>query len=231
MVMMVFLFTIYSLQSYAQTINTDDPNKNFNRAMFVFNEQLDRIILKPIASLYNIIIPKPLNQGIHNFFNNINTLPTIANDILQLHLYQMMNDSWRLVINTTIGIGGLFDMASRMNLKFYSNDFGLTLARWGYQNSNYFVLPFFGSSTVRDGIGLPVDYFVLSIYPHIYPKRARYALYGLGVINRRAQLLKVEPVLAEVAIDKYVFARDAYLQRRTYQIDMNQHLGVIRASQ
>ena len=224
-----FLLMTFSLQSHAGN-NSEDPYEHFNRSMFAFNEQLDRIILKPLASLYNKIIPKPLNQGVHNFFNNINTLPTIANDILQFHFYQMMNDSWRLAVNTTVGIGGLFDIASRINLQPYSNDFGLTLARWGYHNSSYFVLPFFGSTTVRDGVGLPIDYLAFSIYPHIYPKRARYALYGLGVIDRRAQLLKVEPVLEEIAIDKYVFARNAYLQRRTYQMEENQQLGWIRGS-
>jgi len=205
----------------------DDPSENFNRAMFIFNEKVDNIVLKPLATLYNKILPTPLNQGITNFFNNIRTVPTIANDILQLHFYQTLNDSWRLVINTTIGIGGLFDVATRMGLTPYTNDFGLTLARWGYQNSYYLVLPFFGPSSFRDGVSLFVDYYAFSVYPRIYPARTRYVIYGVGVVDRRAQLLQFQTVLEEAALDKYVFIRNAYLQRRSYEKEQNQNQGII----
>lgn len=223
----LMLFVVLFLQCTSSYANepVKDPYQGFNRAMFTFNDKLDQFILKPIATFYNKIMPKPLNQGVHNFYNNINTLPTIANDLLQLNFYQASNDLWRFGINTTIGIGGFFDMASRMQLKPYTNDFGLTLATWGYKNSNYVVWPFFGPSTVRDGIGLPVDYFAFSIYPYVEPTSTRYALYTLGVIDRRAQLLKFESVMEEAALDKYVFVRDAYMQRRTYQIQQNQQLG------
>src|SRR5579862_6706768 len=119
-----------------------DPLQKFNRAMFSFNDFLDKYILKPVATVYNKIMPRPLNQGVHNFFNNIGELPIMANDVLQLHFYQFANDFWRTGINTTIGVGGMFDMASRMQLPYYTNDFGMTLARWGYANSTYLVLPF-----------------------------------------------------------------------------------------
>lgn len=200
-----------------------DPLEGFNRAMFTFNDTLDTYLLKPIATLYNKIMPVPLNKGIHNVFFNINTLPTIANDLLQAHFYQASIDTWRVGINTTIGIGGLFDMADRMQLKPYTNDFGLTLATWGYTDSTYLVLPFFGSNTIRDGVGLPVDYFVFSLYPYINPPSLRYQLYGLWVIDRRAQLLKFQDVMEEAAIDRYVFFRNAYMQRRNYQIENNKH--------
>jgi phospholipid-binding lipoprotein MlaA len=196
-----------------------DSLEFFNRSMFQFNDLVDCYIAKPVAIIYNLIIPRPLNQGIHNFFLNIETIPTIANDILQLNLYQTLNDAWRLVINTTIGIGGLFDVASRLGLPYYKNDFGLTLAFWGYEDSTYIVLPFWGPRTVRDGIiGLPVDYYAFSIYPYIRPYRARYGLYALSVVDARAQLLQFQPVIEEVAVDKYVFMRNAYLQRRAFQI-------------
>lgn len=200
-----------------------DPFEGFNRAMFTFNDKLDIYLLKPIATLYNKIMPRPLNQGIHNVFFNINTLPTIANDVLQANFYQAANDVWRVGINTTIGIGGLFDVAQRMNLEPYSNDFGLTMARWGYADSNYLVLPFFGANTVRDALGIPVDYFGFSIYPYINPQSTRYQLYGLGIIDRRAQLLKFQEVLEEASLDKYIFVRSAYMQRRAYQIEENKH--------
>ncbi|OGT63266.1 MAG: hypothetical protein A3E85_06150 [Gammaproteobacteria bacterium RIFCSPHIGHO2_12_FULL_45_12] len=208
-----------------------DPLEKFNRGMFAFNEKLDAWVLKPVATFYNKIMPKPLNMGVSNFFNNLATVPTVANDILQFHFHQMANDLWRLGINTTIGIGGLFDIAQRMQLQPYSNDFGLTLAYWGYENSNYLVLPFFGPRTVRDGIGLPVDYFVFSVYPYIEPPSLRYQLFGLWVIDTRAQLLQFQSVLEAAAVDKYVFIRNAYLQRRAYQISQNQQLGTPEAVQ
>ena len=186
-----------------------------------------RLFLNPSPLSYNKIIPRPLNKGIHNVFTNIGNLPTIANDILQLHFYQMMNDAWRLAINTTIGIGGLFDVAARMGLEPYTNDFGLTLARYGWINSTYLVLPFFGPSTPRDGISIAVDYYGFSIYPYIYPTSTRYAIYALSVVDRRAQLLQFESVMEEAALDKYVFIRNAYLQRRSFLIEQNKNLGVI----
>lgn len=209
--------------SYPETPPQKDPLEGFNRAMFTLNDKIDIFILKPVATVYNKIMPRPLNKGIHNAFFNINTIPTVADDLLQANFYQATNDIWRIGINTTIGIGGLFDIAERMKLKPYSNDFGLTLARWGYTDSNYLVLPFFGPNTIRDAIGLPVDYFGFSVYPYITPPSLRYEIYGLGVIDRRAQLLKFQEVMEEASYDKYVFIRSAYMQRRAYQIEENNH--------
>lgn len=206
------------------SVLSHDPYERFNRAMFTFNDKIDTYLLKPIATAYNAIMPKPLNAGIHNFFNNIGELPTIANDILQLNPYQALNDSWRFLINSTIGIGGLFDVASRMGLKYYANDFGLTLAAWGWRESNYLVLPFFGPNTIRDVIEIPVDYYAFSLYPYIEPPSRGYQLYALGIIDRRAQLLQFQSVFEEAAIDKYVFTRNAYMQRRAYQIAENKRL-------
>jgi len=202
-----------------------DPYEPFNRAMFTFNDKIDKYFLKPIATVYNKIMPKPLNVGVHNFFNNIGTIPTIINDLLQFHFYQMTNDLWRLGINTTVGVGGFFDMATRMKLPFYINDFGLTLATWGYKNSNYIVLPFFGPNTIRDGVGIPVDYYAFSVYPHIQPPSLRYQIYAVGIVDRRAQLLQYQKVFEEATYDEYLFMRNAYLQRRNYQIEQNAHRG------
>jgi len=203
-----------------------DPLEGFNRAMFTFNDKLDIYLFKPIATFYNTIMPKPLNQGIHNFFNNLGEVPTIVNDLLQFNFYQMTNDFWRLGINTTIGIGGLFDIATRMYLPYFQNDFGLTLAVWGYEDSSYLVLPFLGSNTIRDGVfGIPVDYFEFSVYPYVQPQSRRYQLLGLFFIDHRANLLQFEPVLEEAAIDKYVFMRNAYMQHRAFQIEQVKHLG------
>lgn len=203
-----------------------DPYEKFNRHTFAFNDALDTHILQPVARFYNKIMPKPLNKGIHNFFLNLNTVSTIADDFLQFNFYQMTNDMWRFTINSTIGIGGLFDVASRMNLPFYENDFGMTLATWGYRKSNYLVLPFYGSYTVRDAMSLPVDYYALSAYQYIEPPRLGYAIYALGVVDWRAQTLKYNDLLDAAALDKYVFVRNAYMQRRAFQLEQNRHLGL-----
>lgn len=229
-----FLFLMITtciLQSPAQSAEPEtpfeqpDPYQKFNRAMFSLNDRLDIYFLKPVATFYNKIMPKPLNEGVNNFFRNIRELPTIANDLLQANFYQATKDFWRLAINTTVGVGGLFDIATRMNLPYYENDFGLTLSTWGYRQSNYLVLPFWGPNTLRDGISLSVDYFAFSIYPHINPTTTRYELYALGVLDRRAQLLQYQSVFDEAAIDKYAFVRNAYLQRRAFQIEQNAHLS------
>jgi phospholipid-binding lipoprotein MlaA len=212
-----FFSLIFSTFVFAQEADiTKDPYEGFNRVVYRFNDTLDRFVLKPIATGYNAIMPKPLNQGIHNVFLNLNNIPIIVNDFLQAEFYQATSDLWRLGINTTIGIGGLFDVASRMQLKQNTNDFGLTLAKWGYRNSNYLVLPFLGPSTVRDGIGIPVDYFAFSVYPYIHPDQTRYEIYALSVVDRRAQALQYQEIFEEAAYDKYVFIRNAYLQRRVY---------------
>lgn len=208
-----------------QESEVKDPLEGFNRAMFTFNDKLDIYLIKPIAQLYNAIMPKPLNQGVHNFFNNLGEVPTIANDLLQLNFYQMSKDVARLAINSTLGIGGLFDMATRMHLPYFQNDFGLTLAYWGYKDSSYLVLPFLGSNTIRDGIGIPFDYFEFTVYPYIKPQSTRYQLLALYVVDHRANLLQFEPVLEEAAIDKYVFMRNAYMQHRTFQIEQVKHLS------
>src|SRR3990167_93226 len=210
----------------AEEVTISDPFETYNRHTFAFNDALDRNILQPVARFYNKIMPKPLNQGVHNFFLNLNTVSTIVDDFLQFNFYQMTNDGWRLVINSTIGIGGLFDVATRMNLKYYENDFGMTLATWGWRKSNYLVLPFYGSYTVRDGFSLPFDFFLFSAYQFIEPPKLRYGLYAVSIVDWRAQTMKYNELFDVAAIDKYVFVRNAYMQRRAYQLDQNRHLGV-----
>lgn len=221
--LIVCLFMSFSAPLFAT--NPDDPYEPFNRAMFQFNDGLDRFILKPIATVYNAVIPKPVAKCMGNFFSNLDTVPTVINDLLQANFYQAASDSWRLVINSTVGILGFFDVASHMGLEPNAEDFGLTLAQWGYTKSNFLVLPFLGPSTVRDAVGWPINYYAFSVYPHIYPQEDRYALYGLGVIVRRADYLRFEGVMQQAALDKYIFMRDAYLQRRNHLIERNKQLG------
>jgi phospholipid-binding lipoprotein MlaA len=205
--------------------NPKDPYERFNRVMFNFNDSLDRNILKPVAELYNKIMPKPLGRGISNMFANIDTIPVIANDLLQANFYQATSDAWRLGLNSTIGLLGFFDVASKMGLEPNKEDFGLTLARWGFQDSNYLVLPFFGPSTVRDAIAMPINYQLFTIYPYIEPTQTRRAVYGLAVVVARADLLRFQNVFEQASFDKYAFMRNAYLQRRQYMIERNKELG------
>ncbi len=205
----------------APPTETADAFSNYNRVVFHFNDTLDRIFLKPVAKLYNKIIPKPLHKGITNFFSNIDNIPTIVNDLLQLKFYYAASDSWRLVINSTVGIVGFFDVGSRIGLMPHHEDFGLTLARWGYTHSNYFEVPFFGPGTIRDMLGWPVDYFFFSIYPRISNSVVRYSIYAVGVVDRRSNYLQYQSVFEQAAVNQYVFMRDAYLQHRNYQIEEN----------
>ncbi len=207
------------------TNNNKDPFELLNRAMYHFNDIVDRVALKPIATLYSDIVPKPLKKGISNIFTNIDTVPTIINDVLQANFYQAVSDSWRLAINSTLGIAGFFDLAKDMGLEPNYEDFGLTLARWGYENSTYLVVPFLGPSTIRDALAWYPNYEYFTIYPYINPDNARYAVYSTGIISRRSDALNYESVFQQVAVDKYVFLRDAYLQRRAYLIQRNKELG------
>lgn len=212
-------------ESDLENMTVKDPYESFNRGIFNFNEALDKAILKPVASVYNVILPPPVRKGVSNFFDNLNMVPTILNDLLQANFYQATSDTWRLGINSTVGLLGFVDVASKIGLEPNAEDFGLTLAQWGYTNSNYLVLPFFGPSTVRDGIGLPINYEFLSVYPYIHPMWKRYALYGLWVVSTRATLLNFEKISQQITFDKYVFQRDAYMQRRAYLIQRNHELG------
>ncbi len=226
-VMVLFATLAWAHVAFAayQPVNPQDPYEKFNRVMYRFNDFLDTYALKPVATLYVKIVPKPLVKGITNVYANIDTIPTVVNDVLQGNIYQATNDAWRLAINSSVGIIGFFDVATQLGLEPNKEDFGLTLARWGYTNSNYLVLPFFGPSSLRDGIGIPVDYYVFSIYPHINPIRTRYEVYGLGIVSRRADLLRFQSVFDQAALDRYVFLRDAYMQRRAYLIQRNKELG------
>lgn len=192
--------------------------------MFQVNKFLDKWILVPIATLYDTALPKPVHKSVTNFFDNLDMIPTVINDLLQTNFYQAVSDTWRFGINTTVGVGGLFDVASLIGLEPNCEDLGLTFAQWGYTHSNYLVLPFWGPKTIRDALAMPVNYF-LTIYPYIHPTRDQYILYGIYVINTRADLLHYKGLMQEASLDDYVFMRDAYLQRRNHQIERNHELG------
>jgi phospholipid-binding lipoprotein MlaA len=191
-----------------------DPFEKFNRKVYAFNTVVDKAIIRPIAKTYDFVMPSPVKKGVSNFFSNLDEVPTIANDLLQANFSQMCIDTGRFVINSTIGIGGLFDLAARMDLEKNHDDFGITLAKWGARKSPYLVLPILGPSTIRDTVSLPVN-AEMSVITHIDDNDTRLALQGTQLISTRAQLLQGDQVIDE-AFDPYVLVRDAYLQRRHY---------------
>ncbi len=215
----ILLLTLFSANSFAlhkAPSNPIDPLESFNRVSFQFNEKLDEYVIKPPAVIYKHIVPSIVRTGVTNFFNNFGEVPTIINGVLQLKFYQALSDSWRLLINSTVGIGGVIDVGSHIGLEKHHEDLGLTLARYGYKKSMYIVIPVIGPSTFRDGVTLPINFLYLSVWPYLYPLYLRYALFGLDVVNTRANLLQPESVLDEAALDPYIVLRDAYLQRRAF---------------
>jgi len=193
----------------------NDPYERYNRAMFRFNDKLDRAILKPVAQGYEKVVPQPIDDSITNFFSNLDDVVVTFNDVLQGKFHQAGSDLSRLVWNTTVGIGGLFDVASHMGLPKHNEDFGQTLGKWGVGPGPYLVLPFLGPSTFRDTVALPVDWVSDPLY-HYYEvdKNGYWQLKTLYYVDKRAGLLRASRLIEQAALDEYVFIREAYLQRR-----------------
>jgi phospholipid-binding lipoprotein MlaA len=193
--------------------NPKDPVEGFNRAMFAFNEGLDTVLIKPVAQGYDAALPVPVKTGVTNFFGNIADLFIGVNNLLQGKPDQALSDLGRVVINSTIGILGLFDVATEAGLEKHEEDFGQTFGRWGMGDGAYVVIPVFGPRTVRDTAGLILDVAVDPIgdIDHV---PTRNSLAALRLIDTRADLLPADKVIEEAALDKYAYVRDGYLQRR-----------------
>ncbi|MFT7558740.1 MAG: phospholipid-binding lipoprotein MlaA [Flavobacteriales bacterium] len=192
-----------------------DRFEGYNRAMFSFNMTLDRWLLKPVAKGYGFVMPSFAKTGVNNFFGNVGEVSNILNDILQWKWKQASNDTGRLLVNSTIGIGGLWDVADKVGLEQSDGeDFGQTLSIWGVKQGPYIVLPLLGPSTLRDTVGRPVDYYSDPV-SYVTPSGDKSALSVTRLIKVRESLLELESL---VSGDKYLFIRDAYLQRRDYLI-------------
>lgn len=198
--------------------NPVDPYESFNRKVHNFNMAIDATMLKPPARLYVAVVPAVVRKGVNNAFNNLDMLPTIANDILQAKGKWAIRDTWRFTINSTIGVAGIFDVANKFGLRPHYNDLGITFAKWGDKNSPYLVIPFVGPSTIRDGSGWLFQFALWSPYVYMNNDALAVGLIGLRYIDLRSQLFETERLLNE-ALDKYSFIRDAYLQNRTYLIN------------
>ncbi|WP_213781539.1 VacJ family lipoprotein [Caballeronia sp. dw_276] len=192
-----------------------DPFESYNRTMFTINDKIDQVALKPIAKGYVFITPQPVRDSVTNFFGNIGDIYTAANNLVQLKIADGVSDIMRVVMNSIFGVAGLFDVASVAGLPKHTQDFGLTLGHYGVPSGPYVVLPLLGPSTVRDTAGTVVDYFG-NVTSYVDPTWFRTTLFGVELVNTRANLLGASDVLADAALDKYSFVRNAYLQRRQY---------------
>jgi phospholipid-binding lipoprotein MlaA len=193
-----------------------DPWESWNRGVYKVNDKLDRAVLSPVARGYVKVVPKLIRTGIRNFFTNLNTTTVLINDALQGKFLASANDLGRFVMNSTIGIGGLFDPASAAGLEKNDEDFGQTLGKWGVHSGPFLELPLFGPSDVRDAPARVVDGYT-NPQAYIHNIEIKYPLYGLYFIDTREGLLYLDDTLKNV-YDPYAFIRDAYLQRRAYLI-------------
>jgi phospholipid-binding lipoprotein MlaA len=194
-----------------------DPFEPVNRAVYSFNELLDRVLVKPLAQGYNAVMPGPANQGVTNFFNNLRDVTSAVNNLLQLKVGRAASDVGRVAINSTIGLLGLIDVASNMNIPSYKEDFGQTLGVWGFGSGPFIVWPLIGPSSGRDSVGLVADWFTDPI-TYIDDSTVRWTLRGLNIVDTRAGLLNATRVVDQAALDPYAFIRDAFLQRRESQV-------------
>lgn len=190
-----------------------DPLEAYNRAMYKFNDAVDRAVVRPVAQAYKDTVPQPVQSGVTNFFSNLDDAWVFVNDLLQFKFEQAVSDLSRLIWNSTVGLFGLIDVATPMGLPKHNEDFGQTLGAWGVGEGPYIVLPFLGPSTLRDTGGLVVDYEYDPLN-EVEDNDAYWTAFALRAIDTRAQLLSATKVVEQAAIDPYVFVRDAYLQRR-----------------
>jgi phospholipid-binding lipoprotein MlaA len=190
----------------------EDPFEPANRAIFKFNDVVDRAVAQPVAKGYTKVTPQPLRQAVSNFFANLGDVSNFANDLLQLKITDATEDLMRLAVNTVFGVGGLVDFATPAGLPKHHQDFGLTMGHYGVPAGPYIVLPLFGPSSVRDGIGMGVD-VKFNVLNYIRPG-VRNPLYLTQFVSTRADLLGATDLLSQAALDKYSFVRDAYRQQR-----------------
>ena len=209
------VWNAYIVELVEQELSTPDPWEPLNRKIFAFNDFADRYALTPVAKTYQFITPDPLEAGIGNMFSNLFEITTILNDLLQLKFGQAASDAGRFLLNSTVGLLGLFDVATPVGLEKHEEDFGQTLGYWGMGSGPYIVVPIIGSYTLRDGVGAYIDSYsdYVTDLNHI-PTRNQ--LWLMRNIDNRARLFAAEELITG---DRYTFIRDAYLQRREYLVN------------
>ena len=214
----IFISLLLAACAGTQNRHTDpenDPWEGFNRKVFAFNDGLDKVV-RPVAVGYDKIMPDPFQNGVGNFFRNLDAPVTYVNQVLQGKFAQSVTTIGRFLVNSTIGLLGLFDVASKWGMPFYNEDLGQTMAKWGYDDSRYLMLPFFGPSTFRDGTGRVVDSFYHPV-GRVFHGSDEWGLLIFRGIDTRARFLSQDAELQQ-AYDPYVLMRDVWLQNRQYQI-------------
>ena len=194
-----------------------DPLEGLNRSVFAFNEAIDLALLKPLAIAYKTAVPTPVRTGVDNVFGNVGDAWSAVNLLLQGKVKRALEMTVRVTTNTVFGVGGLFDLASDAGLERQAEDFGQTLGKWGLAPGPYLVLPFYGASSLRDALGLPLDRKA-SLPGVVQDGSYRWGLTTLELVHGRADLLSATNLLEQVAFDKYSFVRDSYLARRRNQV-------------
>lgn len=195
----------------------EDPFEPFNRSMYEVHQVVDGNVVKPIAQGYVKVVPELVRTGVSNFFGNLDDMFTGINNVLEGRGQQAGDDFGRVLLNSTFGLGGIFDLASMMGIQKDKKDFGITFGKWGAPPGPYLFIPLFGPTTVRDGTGTLVRLFIGPV-GYIPEVPLRNAIYGVGFVDARAQALDAESVLNTAAIDRYRFLRSAYLRNRLYQV-------------
>lgn len=215
------LIGLFAMSGVSAQAPEYDPWEPVNMRVHVFNDFMDRNLLRPVANGYIRYVPQFARKGVNNFFSNINDISVLANNVLQLKLEAAASDTGRLLLNTTLGIGGLFDVASGVGFIKNEEDFGQTLGYWGVPAGPYMVLPLFGPSTLRDSIGFSID-TTTNPLNHRDEIALRNAAFVLQQIDRRVEAIAVESIMSG---DPYIFTREAYLQRREYLVNDGQGSG------
>jgi phospholipid-binding lipoprotein MlaA len=202
----------------AQTAGPDprDPFEPLNRVMFTVNDALDRALIKPVATVYGKVTPRWMRKGVGNFFGNLGDVWSLVNNAATLKGQATSDSVGRVMINSTIGLLGLLDVASEMDIEKHPADFGLTLGRWGISPGPYVVLPILGPYTLREVVALPLDYQG-NLANHVADQRTRDGLTVLNAIDVRESYLKAGDVIDAAALDAYSFTRDSYFQRQRYR--------------
>jgi phospholipid-binding lipoprotein MlaA len=218
---LVFLLGI--LSGCATTPDNPDPYEKFNRHVFTFNQDIDKALLKPVAETYKAVVPESIDQGVTNVFSNLNDITVVANELLQFKFKHALADAGRLLINSTVGIIGFFDVAGQNGLPKHYEDFGQTLGYWGINSGPYLMLPFFGPSTMRDAWAMGADIFLdpRTYYATSEGSNVRNFLLTTNItryVDMRADLLGYQEIVDTAATDNYAYIRDAFLQRRQYLI-------------
>lgn len=203
--------TLGSAQAQAQNL---DPWQSFNRPVYQLNNVFDRLFIRPIAIAYRDYLPLPAKNGVRQFFDNLDDINVVVNDVLQLKFRQALDDSCRFLINSTVGLGGLLDPAASLGLLKHYEDFGQTLGHWGVGDGGYLMLPVLGSSTLRDAVGTIPD-LMLNPLRLVTDSKLRASLVVLDMVDTRASYFAAESMIRG---DEYAFVRNAYMQRREYLV-------------